>query len=87
MQIDSDDPGGEAGEFAEELRRVLAKWYEGATVECTSADPARQGEKMKSVRIEKNRDGTYSAYIYDHCIFTGTYAECVRELSYHGESV
>lgn len=41
---------------------------------------------MKAVRIERNPDGTYSAYIYSHCIHTGTYAECQRELSYHGES-
>ncbi len=40
---------------------------------------------MKSVRIEPNGDGTYSAYIYDHCIYTGTYAECEQELIYHGE--
>lgn len=43
---------------------------------------------MKAVRIEPNSDGTYSAYIYDHCICDHkSYDECVRELSYHGESV
>ena len=42
---------------------------------------------MKAVRIERNSDGTYSAYIYDHCVYTGTYGECVRELSYHNEYV
>ena len=42
---------------------------------------------MKAVRIERNSDGTYSAYIYDHCVHRGTYDECVRELSYHGEYI
>jgi len=42
---------------------------------------------MKAVRIIKNNDGTYSAYIFSHCIYTGTYEECVRELSYHGEYI
>lgn len=42
---------------------------------------------MKAVRIVKNNDGTYSAYIYDHCIYTGTYEECVRELGYNGEYI
>ena len=42
VQVDSDDPGGEAGEFAEELRQFLTKWYEGATVECASIDPAKE---------------------------------------------
>ena len=42
---------------------------------------------MKSVRIEKNRNGTYSAYIFSHCIKTGTYEECVKELSYHNEYI
>ncbi len=41
---------------------------------------------MKAVRIVKNSDGTYSAYIFDHCIYTGTYEECQRQLNYHGES-
>jgi len=42
---------------------------------------------MKAVRIIKNSDGSYSAYIFDHCIYTGTYEDCVRELSYHNEYV
>lgn len=37
---------------------------------------------MKALRIEKNDDGTYSAYIFDHCIYTGSYPECVEMLSY-----
>jgi len=44
-------------------------------------------DTLKAVRIESNGDGTYSAYIYDHCIYTGTYEQCQQELSYHGESV
>lgn len=42
---------------------------------------------MNSVRIEKNNDGSYSAYIYSHCVCTGTYSECETELSYHNEYV
>lgn len=42
---------------------------------------------MKAVRIVKNNDETYSAYIFSHRIYTGTYEECVRELSYHNEYV
>lgn len=40
---------------------------------------------MKAVRIERNKDGTHSAYIYAQCVHTGTYAECVRELTRRGE--
>jgi len=42
---------------------------------------------MRAVRIIKNSNGSYSAYIYNHCIYTGTYQECVRQLSYHNEHV
>lgn len=42
---------------------------------------------MEAVRIEKNNNGTYSAYIYSQCIYTGSYENCVRELSYHNEYV
>jgi len=41
----------------------------------------------KSVRIEINENGTWSAYIFDHCIFVGTYEDCRIELLYHGEYV
>lgn len=41
----------------------------------------------RSVRIERNSDGTYSAYIFSTCIYTGTYEECVQELSYRGEYI
>jgi hypothetical protein len=42
---------------------------------------------MKSVRIVKNNDGSYSAYIFDNLVETGTYEKCVQTLSYHGEYV
>lgn len=42
---------------------------------------------MKAVRIIKNNNGTYNAYIYDECIYTGSYEDCVRELSYRGEYI
>lgn len=42
---------------------------------------------MKSVRIEKNNNGTYSAYIYSTCICTGTYDECVQALRWNGEYI
>jgi len=42
---------------------------------------------MRAVRIIKNNDGTYSAYIFSRCIYTGTYENCVRELSYHNEYI
>ena len=42
---------------------------------------------MEAVRIEKNNDGSYSAYIYSHCIYVGTYKDCVMMLSFHGEYV
>jgi hypothetical protein len=38
-----------------------------------------------AVRIERNPDGSYSAYIYAECIYTGSYEECERELSFHNE--
>ena len=41
----------------------------------------------KAVRIEENTDGTYSAYIFDGCIHTGTYNDCVRQLAFHGEYI
>lgn len=40
---------------------------------------------MNSIRIERNPDGTWSAYIYDHCIYTGSYENCQIELVNHGE--
>ena len=40
---------------------------------------------MEAVRIEKNKDGTFSAWIFSQCIYTGTYEDCIRELSYHNE--
>jgi len=42
---------------------------------------------VRAVRIIKNNDGTYSAYIFSHCVYTGTYENCVRELSYHNEYI
>lgn len=42
---------------------------------------------MKAVRIVSNENGTFSAYIYDQCIYTGTYGDCVEELSFRGEYV
>ena len=42
---------------------------------------------MKAIRITKNNNGTYSAYIYDEHIYTGNYEDCVRELSYRGEYI
>ena len=32
MIVDSGDPGGEPGEFAEALRQFLAEWFDGAGV-------------------------------------------------------
>lgn len=32
IQIDSGDPGGEDGEFAEFMRQSLADWFDGAKV-------------------------------------------------------
>lgn len=46
-----------------------------------------EGEYMKAVRIVPNENGTFSAYIYDQCIYTGTYGDCVEELSFRGEYV
>jgi hypothetical protein len=42
---------------------------------------------MRSVRIIENGNGTYSAYIFDTCIYTGTYDDCVKWLGYNGEYV
>lgn len=42
---------------------------------------------MKAVRIEPNKDGTWSAYIFDSCVCTGTYQECVDVLRFNGEEV
>jgi hypothetical protein len=40
---------------------------------------------MKAVRIERNSDGTYSAYIYLTCYCTGTYEVCLQALKNQGE--
>lgn len=42
---------------------------------------------MKAVRITKNSDGTYSAWIFSTCIYTGSYEECIKQLAYNGEYV
>lgn len=42
---------------------------------------------MKAVRIERNINRIYSAYIYSYCIYTGTYANCIKELNYRGENI
>lgn len=34
ITVDSGDPGGEEGEFAEFMWQVLSDWYDGATVVC-----------------------------------------------------
>ena len=36
-----------------------------------------------SVRLEDNGDGTYSAYIYDSVVFTGSYYQCEESLRSH----
>jgi hypothetical protein len=41
---------------------------------------------MDSVRIQRNADGTYSAYIYSNCVCIGTEEECRQTLETHGES-
>jgi hypothetical protein len=40
---------------------------------------------MRAVRLERNSDGTWTAWIYSTS-FTGTYAECVSWLLGNGES-
>lgn len=40
---------------------------------------------MKSVDLTDNHDGTWTARIYDHLYFTGTYAECCAWLRSQGE--
>jgi hypothetical protein len=35
----------------------------------------------KTVEIERNRDGTYSIYLYSRCTFTGTFEECNAEIA------
>ena len=42
---------------------------------------------MKAVKIIKNNNGTYTAYIYSEHIYTGNYEDGVRELSYRGEYI
>lgn len=32
IEIESGEPGGESGEFAEHMRQALAEWYDGARV-------------------------------------------------------
>ena len=53
------------------------------------ANSYSRGCKMNVVRIIRNVDGTYSGYIYDSLIYTGTYEDCVRELNYQlpGEEI
>jgi len=33
LDVESGDPGGESGQFAEFMREALADWFDGATVE------------------------------------------------------
>ncbi len=35
----------------------------------------------KSVEIERNRDGTYSIFLYGRRVFTGTLEECNAEIA------
>jgi hypothetical protein len=35
----------------------------------------------KAVEIERNRDGSYSIYLYSRETFRGTYEECQEEIS------
>lgn len=41
---------------------------------------------MQAVRINKNTDGTYTAYIFSTS-FTGSYADCVNWLKCNGETI
>jgi|GEM_PF-4051025 hypothetical protein len=41
---------------------------------------------MRSVRIEPNGDGTYTAWIYS-TNFTGTYDQCKAWVQAHGENI
>ena len=34
----------------------------------------------KSVGIERNRDGSYSIFLYGRCTFTGTLEQCNDEI-------
>jgi len=49
----------------------------------------KKGDKSmkKPVRIEKNSDGTYSAYIYACQICRGTYEKCVEYIRYSHEYI
>lgn len=40
---------------------------------------------MKPVDIYQNPDGSWTARIYTHMYFTGTYAECMAWLRSQGE--
>lgn len=51
-------------------------------------NPRQKGNViMQAVRIERNLDGTYSAYIFGRCICTGTNDECISALRANGEIV
>ena len=40
---------------------------------------------MRAVDITRNSDGSYTARIYNHSYFTGTYGECMAWLQSQGE--
>lgn len=42
---------------------------------------------MNAVEITDNHNGTWTARIYTHMYFTGTYEECVAWLRSQGEQV
>lgn len=42
---------------------------------------------MKAVDCTQNANGTWTARIYTHLYFTGTYAECMAWLRSQGEPV
>lgn len=44
ITVESGDPGGEEGEFAEFMRESLAEWYDGAGVEIIAFDAAKEGK-------------------------------------------
>lgn len=51
------------------------------------SDNTNKGHNMKSVRIEPNGNGTYSAYIFSTCVCTGTKGECETAIIANGESL
>ena len=58
--IDSDNPGGEPGEFADFMRAALAEWYDGASVLLGCNKGVKRGETNRNRNSGNCSGASYS---------------------------